>query len=284
MAQHRFTALFDSRADASNAVTKLVEAGIARNSIQVLPEQDTETTSAQSSPYDYDRDEKGFWASLSSLFMPEEDRAVYSEGMHRGGITVSVSVYDTHADRAADILEEYGSINIDEREASWREHGWTGYRFAGNVTADTGPKLGASDRTGTQTIPIVEEELRVGKRQVAGGRVKVRSYVVETPVEEQVSLRNETVQVERRPVDRELAGADADTFHDRTIEVEEHGEEAVVSKEARVKEEVVVRKDVDQRTQTVSDKVRRTEVDIDDSRKVGSAKSMPGAAKPAQRG
>ena len=86
MAQHTITALFDSRADASNAVTKLVEAGIARTSIQVLPEQDTETTSAQSSPYDYDRDAKGFWASLSSLFMPEEDRAVYSEGMKEEAI------------------------------------------------------------------------------------------------------------------------------------------------------------------------------------------------------
>ena len=155
----------------------------------------------------------------------------------------------------------------------------------GTSAADVPLAAGASDRAGTQSIPIVEERMRVGKRQVEGGRVKVRSYVVETPVEEQVSLRKETVQVERRPVDRELSGAtDANTFRDRTIEVEEHDEEAVVSKEARVKEEVVVRKDVDQRTQTVSDKVRRTEVDIDDSRKDGSAKSMPGAAKPAQRG
>ena len=71
--------------------------------------------------------------------------------------------------------------------------------------------LGASaDRTlkedGTEAIPIVEEQLRVGKRQVAGGRVRVRSYVVETPVQEQVTLRDETVRVERRPVDRPAHG------------------------------------------------------------------------------
>jgi len=67
----------------------------------------------------------------------------------------------------------------------------------------------------------------------------------------------------------------------RTIEVVEHGEEAVVSKEACVKEEVVIRKDVDQRMQTVFEEVRRTEVDLDDSRKVGSPKSMPGEARSA---
>jgi stress response protein YsnF len=89
-------------------------------------------------------------------------------------------------------------------------------------------------------------------------------------VQEQVTLRNETVEVERRPVSggyREgtLSG---DPFQERSIEVEERGEEAVVSKQARVKEELVVRKDVEQRTETVSDTVRKTEVDVEDDRSV----------------
>jgi uncharacterized protein (TIGR02271 family) len=195
-------------------------------------------------------------------------------------------------ERAADILEEHGSVNMDEREESWRQEGWSGYRWAAGRSAsavetsalDVPPAAGTSDRAGTQTIPIVEEKLRVGKRQVEGGRVKVRSYVVETPVEEQVSLRQETVHVERRPVDRELSEAvDANAFRDRTIEVEERDEEAVVSKETRVKEEVVVSKKVDQRTQTVSDKVRRTEVDIDDERTGRSAEGATGTTDPARR-
>ncbi len=57
-----------------------------------------------------------------------------------------------------------------------------------------------------------------------------------------------------------------DLFRERTIEAEERSEEAVVAKEARVKEELVVKKDVDQRTETVSDKVRRTEVEVEDER------------------
>jgi stress response protein YsnF len=89
--------------------------------------------------------------------------------------------------------------------------------------------------------------------------------VVERPVQEQVNLREERVHVERRAVDRPLSEADA-AFRDRTIEAEERREEAVVSKEARVKEELVVRKDVEQRTETISDTVRSTEVDVEDER------------------
>ena len=111
-----------------NAIEKLVDAGIARTSVRLLPEQDPSSGSSTSSlSYDYSRDEKGFWASLGELFMPDEDRAFYSEGMHRGGTTVVVTVDELHAERAADILEEHGSINLDEREAAWRNEGWAGY-------------------------------------------------------------------------------------------------------------------------------------------------------------
>jgi uncharacterized protein (TIGR02271 family) len=89
--------------------------------------------------------------------------------------------------------------------------------------------------------------------------------VVETPVQEQVMLRKEDVQVERRPVDRPMAAGD-DAFRERTIEATETSEEAVVSKEARVTEEVVVRKTAEERTETVRDTVRRTEVEVEDER------------------
>ena len=95
--------------------------------------------------------------------------------------------------------------------------------------------------------------------------MRVRSYVVETPVQEQVSLREEHVSVERRPVDRAATTGD-NLFRERTIEAEERAEEAVVSKEARVKEELVLKKGVEHRTETVSDKVRKTEVEVEDER------------------
>ncbi|MGI3902242.1 MAG: DUF2171 domain-containing protein [Janthinobacterium lividum] len=97
------------------------------------------------------------------------------------------------------------------------------------------------------------------------GRLRVRSYVVETAVDEQVSLRSETVQVDRRPVDQVVSATDA-LFQDRTIEVEEFAEEAVVSKEARVVEEISLRKEAHDRTETIRDTVRHTEVYIEDGR------------------
>jgi len=96
------------------------------------------------------------------------------------------------------------------------------------------------------------------------GRVRIRSYVVETPVSEIVQIRYERVDVERRPVDRPRTSADADPFREREIEATETCEEVVVSKDARVREELVMHKSVHDRDETVSDTVRRTEVRQDD--------------------
>jgi len=125
---------------------------------------------------------------------------------------------------------------------------------------------------------LVEERLRVGKRDVNHGRIRIRSYMVEIPVNEQVSLREEQVQIERRPVDRPASAAD-NLFQDRVIEAEERVEEAVISKEARVTEEISLRKTSEQRNQTVSDTVRHTEVEVQDDRgTVGGTGRVAGLA------
>jgi uncharacterized protein (TIGR02271 family) len=116
--------------------------------------------------------------------------------------------------------------------------------------------------SGEESVPVVEEELRVGKRDRSHGRVRVRSYVREQPVSEDVTLSEERVNVERRPVDRPL-GAGEDAFRERSIEAEEHSEEAVVSKDARVVEEVAINKEHDTHTETVSDTVRKTDVEVE---------------------
>jgi uncharacterized protein (TIGR02271 family) len=190
---------------------------------------------------------------LAALLIPRDDAAALHEHVRRGGVVLHAEVPDDRFEAAADALEAAGAADIDQREAAWRREGWTG------ATAATGG--GEEER-----IPIVEERLRVGKREVGHGRVRVRSYVVETPVEERVALREEHVTVERRPADRPLAAGDDDAFRERTVEATESAEEAVVAKEARVTEEVVVRKRAEERTETVSDTVRRTEVEVEDER------------------
>jgi len=117
---------------------------------------------------------------------------------------------------------------------------------------------------GEVAIPVVEEDIRVGKREVEGGGVRVTTNVEETPVNEQVNLHEERVTVDRRPVDRPVdAGTVPNAFQEGTFEVREHSEEAVVQKEARVVEEVVINKDAQDRTETIQDTVRRTNVDVE---------------------
>jgi len=118
---------------------------------------------------------------------------------------------------------------------------------------------------GEARVPVVEEQVRIGKEQVQGaGGVRVQSRVVERPVEEKVNLREEHVHVERRPVDRPAGGADLNNaFQDKTIEARETIERPVVAKEAKVVEEVVINKDVQQRTETVRDTARKTEVEVE---------------------
>jgi uncharacterized protein (TIGR02271 family) len=284
MTQQTISALFDSRSDATAAVNALVNAGIARTSIKVTPDADTASTTTRRASYDTSRDEKGFWASLTEMFIPEDDRHTYAEAMHRGSIMVSATVDPAQAASAEDILERFGTVDLEERETSWRNEGWSGSPAASPPASSGMPLAGVAAATagvgkstdGSHAIPVVEERLKVGKRQVSKGRVKVRSYAVETPVNEQVSLRSESVHVERRPVDRAVT-ADQDAFRERTIEAQATSEEAVISKDARVTGEVVIKKEVEQRTKTVSDTVRSTRVDIEDER---ATTKNPGLATP----
>jgi len=271
------TALFDKRADALKAVEELVRAGVPRTAVRVTPEKDVTASGSPSTAYDASRDEKGFWATLADFFMPDDDRYSYAEAMNRGSILVTVTVDGTQADRVEDILEQYGTVNLEEREESWRKAGWSGYaggaKTVGAATAATATASSTTNaKAGEQVLPEVEERLRIGKRQVNSGRVKIRSYVVETPVTEHVNLHSETVHVERRPANRPVAGG-ADAFRERTIEAVATSEEAVIAKEARVTGEVVVKKDATDRTKTVTDTVRSTRVEVEDNRASGSKSS-----------
>lgn len=293
------SAMFDSQTEAQRSVDRLVAAGIPDAHIRQVSGSDATATRAATD----DRD-KGFWDSLSDFFFPDEDRYTYAEGLSRGGYLVTVTgLTGTEYDTALDILDDEGSINLDERAESWRSEGWGGYEAspyaAGTVagTATTGTTTtgttaaaydtlaGATNDAGIaygtdkqrradaalsggrvlgddETIPVVQERLRVGKRETGHGRVRVRAYTVEEPVTESVDLREERVEIERRPVDRVATSADA-AFQDRTLEAEEYREEAVVEKEARVVEEIGLRKTSETHRKDISDTVRRTEVEID---------------------
>ena len=224
----------------------------------------------------------GLIGGLTHLGVPQEHAEYYAEGVRRGGTLVTVDAPDDKAQQAVDIMNGNGAVDIDTRGAAYRTGGYTGYSEAAApyamedinrerdtyrtppATANTGAmNTGTTNATGETVIPIVEEELVVGKRQVQGGGARIHTYVTERPVEESVTLHEERVTVDRRPVDRAVTDADM-AFGEKSIEVTEMSEEAVVGKTARVVEEVVVGKTATDRVETVTDTVRRTDVEVED--------------------
>ena len=255
------TALFDNRADAEAAKARLKSARVDAEHVHL---HDKSSTGYNETGYSTHQD-RGFWDSIKNAFVPDEDRHTYEEGVRRGGVLLTADVDDDCVDEAVKVLEGANTVDIDDRSSQWKSSGWD---YAGATAGAAGlAATGATARTGSsereEVIPIVEEQLVVGKRDVSRGGVRVRSYVTETPVHEQVRLRNERVDVERRAVDLPLSAAEGDAFRERSISMTATGEEAVVGKSARVVEEVVVSKSSDERVEQIDDTVRKTEVEID---------------------
>jgi uncharacterized protein (TIGR02271 family) len=213
----------------------------------------------------------GIIGALVDLGIPEESAHEYAESVRRGNALVAAQVADNRVDEATRIMQRQGLVDIKREAESWRSSGWktfdTNTTPAMNQTKKSTTVASGSSRATNaangETFKVVEEDLQVGKRAVETGGVRVTSNVREMPVEEEVRLRQEHVEVERIPVDRPATAADLETFKEGTVEVRETQEQAVVSKNARVVEEVRVRKDVDEHTEKVQDTVRRTDVQVE---------------------
>lgn len=198
-------------------------------------------------------------SGLGKIGLDSDEAASFAEGLRRGGVIVAVETEESMLDQAQEILVRYNVADIEGYVENWKQQGYSGF----NV--ETAQPLSATEvrEYRDNIIPVIEEQLKIGKRNVERGGVRVRSTVEEIPVEEQVTLREEKVTIERRPVDREATSADITDLRDRTIEMTESAEEAVVSKTARVVEEVVVGKTQTEHTETIRDSVKRTDVDVE---------------------
>ena len=262
-------ALYDDATTAYAVFDELTRSGLSENEISVVvSEAETSTAGTPrgtSGPLGAGRIELSELTDrLGHLGVPRDEAGFYAEGVRRGGALVVVRASDADAERAAAIMEGRSVVDYQERSARWRESGWTGFaEGAAPYTAEEAERERAAYRAGSsagqevreggeQTVPVMEERLNVGKRAVERGRARIHTHVEERPVEASVRLRDERVHVERRPVDRPVTASE-DAFRERTIEVSETDEEAVVSKDAVAHEE------------TVRDTVRRTEVEVEDT-------------------
>lgn len=272
--------IFDNENEAQQAVQNLVNQGFNREDVDIASRSSSQAAS------NTDEDDDSFGSSISnffgSLFGSDDDRTNRYSEVAKRGCTITVHARsESEAERAADILDEYGAVDIDEK-ASQFGNDYSGSNLAGSdftstnfsgsdVSADT-DRDNIINRDNTtdynrndsdRSIPIIEENLQVGKREVESGGARLRSRIVEKPVEEHVRLRSEHVNIERNPVNRQANDADFNAFQEGTIEMREHKEVPVVGKEAWVKEEVSLNKEVEENEETIRDTVRRTEVDVE---------------------
>jgi stress response protein YsnF len=181
-------------------------------------------------------DTKKLMSELIDFGFEEDDARAYAKAADEGKTLVAASVAEEKADEAVAIMDKF--------EAGQGE---------------------GSEQGSAGTVPVVEEELSVAKSKTANGGARVTTRVSEKPVEETVNLKEEAVSAERRSVDRELNDEEADAaFEEKTVEMMGTKEEAEVQKEARVVGEVELKKETKERQKTVSDTVRRTDVEVEE--------------------
>lgn len=241
--QHTLVAVFDNRSDAQKAMDDLLASGFARSDLR-LSEGGTQTGTTASGA-DLDEGEsigdsiKHFFTDLFG-----SDRSArlgqYSEALKRGHYVLTVTApNEPEVERAADLVERYGPVDIDETSSVWPSGSATGMNAGsmnmgaqqqsasmsqqsqqareGSAQASTGSSMQFAN-TGSQSIPGMQEELNVGKREVQRGGVRIFSHVDETPVDESVNLRDEHVAGHRRAIDKMVDPADVPAFQEREDE------------------------------------------------------------------
>lgn len=233
------TALYDSREEAERALRALrSEVSLAHAEI-------------------YDRTPESA-SALRSVDLTPEERANCEQQMSTGDHMLLAQVRSgEEPDRIIAVLERVADEGPERLD------------FAGDGVGTSGGLGAPTSEPGVieqERIPVVEEELRVGTREVVRGGARVTTRVEDVPVQQDVELIEEHARVERRPSTRLIPESELEAgglLRERVVEVAQMREEAVITKQAFVREEVVVSKSVERRVERIDDSVRRTEVEVD---------------------
>lgn len=268
---HTVIGMFDTADQAKSAAQQLASAGFSLDHVDVASRSDdtTDTNDVNRGRYrsNTNRTEESSTDSIgdffSNLFSDDDDNANrYAHAARESGSLVTVHAHsDENARQAAEILDRCGAVDVNERA---EQSGYKGKATNTNANNANANANATNQNTNDQvSAKVIEENLQVGKRVEQTGGARLRSRIIERPVEASVRLREEHVNVNRKPVDRPASEADFEAFKEGNIEVTESAERAVVGKEARVVEEVTLGKEVTEREETIHDTVRKTEVDVE---------------------
>jgi uncharacterized protein (TIGR02271 family) len=279
-------AVFSTAVAADEAVRALEANSLPSSAIRRYRRDDPsipgrpETTQDQSVHYQSQtgatdtRASRGFWSWLTGNDRgdwrdpnyADSDEQYYSRSVEAGNTVVAVHIDRADSERVMRLLADQNPIGLEDAGAEGKTISSTTTEAEQRMATtakqrSTGEqRVGAAHGQQNETVPLAEEQVQVGKERVERP-VRVRRFVVERPVEQQVNLRDERVEIERRPAHGTAVGDDA--FEERAVEVRETHEVPRVNKTAKVTEEVVVRREGTERTETVRDTVRKEEIEVD---------------------
>jgi uncharacterized protein (TIGR02271 family) len=278
MAYEKIVAVYDKSVKAKDAMRALESAGFAPRDMSML-NRDSLTSN--------DVNDAGLWRRLIGRNISDNQSALYNRAIDAGGAVLSVHVPETEVPRAMQILDVHRSQNLNVSETIRDTTGSGRSRTSASTSTSSitsrmetaTPSTLGLDRdpvrepardpgrvvTGKEEVlNLAAEQLDVGKRQIETGKARVRRFVVEEPVESQVTLHEEHATLQRRrPGDGKAIDVKDVDWSDKVIEVTETAERPVISKTVHIAEEVVVRREGSDHTEVVRDKVRRQQVEIE---------------------
>ena len=257
MAYQTVVAAFDTAAHAQAAVEALKAGGFHTDDISMFDKNRVGLR------------EPGLWQRMFGGGLHQHEADIYQDALDRGGSVVSVRVPDNEVAHATGILDIHRPIDVHDRAIT------AGIAPAERVEAAaasiaaaplaTEQKVAVSPKLAEahdEVLRLAEEQLEVGKRMVETGKTRVRRFVTERDVSADVTLHEEHADVIRRAVtDPKYIGEI--NWADSTIEVVETAEQALVNKTARIVEEVGLRKIGSDHIETIRDKIRRQQVEIE---------------------
>jgi uncharacterized protein (TIGR02271 family) len=253
----KIATLFDTAEHAQSAKTNLIHAGFHGDEISIVGGKDLPKS-------DNALREPGLWHRLFGNDIDQHEATVYAKAVESGGVVLTLRAAKEEVAKAMGILNQHNLVDVKDRAV---DTGIISKEAAATIAIPaTAAALPArpvtSDLGKEQVLRLAEEHLEVGKRLVEQGTTRIRRFVTEKAVEENVTLHEEHAEVVRRAVSDPNYIQDID-WSDSTIEVLETAEEAVVSKSSHIAEEVVVGKTGSDHVETIHDSVRRQQVEVE---------------------
>src|SRR3974390_1191713 len=247
MSWEKVVTAYDSIDKAKNAFKVLQNAGIDTDDMSVIDRVALAS---------HDAEHVGLWRRLFGENVWEHEAAVYGDTLKKGGAILVARVPDDQVARVMALLDVHQPLDVHAVAAK------IGETIPVQAKALVTPPIAKADARDAETLRLAEEHLNVGKRVFDTGTTRIRRFVVVKPVQADVTLHEEHADVVRRAITDPGYVADSD-WSDKAYEVTETAEEAVVSKTARVVEEVTLRKAGTDRVETVKDTVRHQEVEVE---------------------